>query len=193
MASVAPGKLPAMQEGLYESLVTEELAAALEQLDGLSTALGDIDPADQPHVLARHVASQVERRLAEIRDPLKLLELVNGVLAALQPTQTLQPPARNLLSIAADGRGGRAHIPTARPATPLSEAALLTNAHGEPGLGAEVKAELASCDEVDLLLRLRQVAWPPAAGIRTARPTRAQGAAAGHHHDLHGCHRACGA
>ena len=38
-----------------------------------------------------------------------------------------------------------------RPATPLSDAALLTNAHGEPSLGAELRAELVTADEVDLL------------------------------------------
>ncbi len=40
---------------------------------------------------------------------------------------------------------------TGRPATPLSDAALLTNTKGEPNLGAEVKAELETADEVDLL------------------------------------------
>src|SRR6185312_1873548 len=35
--------------------------------------------------------------------------------------------------------------------TPLSDAALLTNAHGEPSLGAELRAELATADRVDLL------------------------------------------
>ncbi|MGH3936771.1 MAG: phospholipase D-like domain-containing protein, partial [Pseudonocardiaceae bacterium] len=38
-----------------------------------------------------------------------------------------------------------------RPATPLSDVALLTNTPGEPSLGAELRAELASADQVDLL------------------------------------------
>ena len=33
----------------------------------------------------------------------------------------------------------------------MSEAALLTNTRGEPSLGSELRAELDSCDEVDLL------------------------------------------
>ena len=37
------------------------------------------------------------------------------------------------------------------PVTPLSSAALLTNAPEEPSLGAELRAELASADRVDLL------------------------------------------
>ena len=38
-----------------------------------------------------------------------------------------------------------------RPPTPLSDAALLTNAHGEPNLGSQIQAEFGSADEVDLL------------------------------------------
>jgi len=140
-----------MQEGLYESLITQSLAASLEDLEGLSPSFGDVDPGDQPHVLARHVATQIERALAETKDPARRLDLVNGLLAVLQPDETLTPPARNLLHLAAAPGPGQVVRSTDRPATPLSEAALLTNAHGEPSLGAEVKAELASSDEVDLL------------------------------------------
>jgi superfamily II DNA or RNA helicase/HKD family nuclease len=140
-----------MEEGLYESLVTEDLAARLGLLDGLTPSLADIDPADQPHVLARHVAAQVERALASTKDPAQRLELVNGLLSALEPTESLQPPARNLLALTAPAGPGQATRSSFRPATPLAEAALLTNAHGEPSLGAEVKAELDSSDEVDLL------------------------------------------
>jgi HKD family nuclease len=38
-----------------------------------------------------------------------------------------------------------------RPSTPLSDAALLTNAPGEPSLGAELKVEIETADQVDLL------------------------------------------
>jgi HKD family nuclease len=39
-----------------------------------------------------------------------------------------------------------------RPSTPLSDAALLTNAPGEPGIGHEIRAELASADRVDVIM-----------------------------------------
>lgn len=48
-----------------------------------------------------------------------------------------------------------------RPTTPLSDVALLTNTRGEPNLGAELRAELASADRVDLLCAF--IRWP---GIR---------------------------
>ena len=52
-----------------------------------------------------------------------------------------------------------------RPATPLSEAALLTNTRGEPNLGSELKAELDTADEVDLLCAF--VKWY---GLRLLEP-----------------------
>lgn len=38
-----------------------------------------------------------------------------------------------------------------RPKTPLNDAALLTNAHGEPSLASELRAEIDSADSIDLL------------------------------------------
>ena len=54
---------------------------------------------------------------------------------------------------------------TNRPATPLSDAALLTNAHGEPSLGHEIRSELDSADQVDLLCAF--VKWY---GLRVIEP-----------------------
>ena len=59
----------------------------------------------------------------------------------------------------------------------MSEAALLTNTRGEPSLGSELRAELDSCDEVDLLcafvkwhgLRVLETGATPAAGARGRR------------------------
>ncbi len=48
-------------------------------------------------------------------------------------------------------RSTKGSIAEVRPRTPLSDAALLTNAHGEPSLGAELRAELDTSDTVDLL------------------------------------------
>ena len=42
-------------------------------------------------------------------------------------------------------------VQLSRPATPLSDAALMTNARNEPTLAAELRAELGSADHVDLL------------------------------------------
>lgn len=142
-----------MQRGLYESLITADLAKRLELLDGdRIPAIQDVDTADQPHVLARHLQAIAERVLTATKDPAARLTLVNDLIERLQAADgALRAPARQLLSVSDPSPIGSSTQARVRPSTPLSDAALLTNAHGEPSLGAELRAELASSDTVDLL------------------------------------------
>lgn len=55
---------------------------------------------------------------------------------------------RQLLAVA--GQTDREAF-TVRPSTPLSETALITNSPDDPSLGAELRAELATADRIDLL------------------------------------------
>lgn len=140
-------------EGLYESLITERLDAELTGL-GTRTALrGGIPEADEPEVLARHVRSAVSRALSQERNPDRRRELVNAVLRQLDANDDLLPsPSSQLLAIAEAPAPGQTPRSLSRPATPLSEAALLTNAQGEPSIGAELRAELPSANQVDVVL-----------------------------------------
>lgn len=139
-----------MEEGLYESLVTDALASRLIALDGSATTAPLAD-GEHPHVLARHVAHVVQRRLEGISDDDKRLAVINSVLQALDPEELVAPPVRQLISVADPSALGSSSRFGARPRTPLSEAALLTNSRDEPSLAAELKAEMQSADSVDLL------------------------------------------
>ena len=78
--------------------------------------------------------------------------MVNQLLAVLeQHDDAAVDNPRQLMSLVPPAGPGVAPVSTMRPATPLSDAALFTNAHGEPSLGAELRAELVTADEVDLL------------------------------------------
>lgn len=138
-----------MEDGLYESLVTRRLERRLDQ-SGATSYIEDVDTSDQPHVLARHVAAETERALSAIRDPERRVQLINNLLdfmdSALAAEQIAGRP-RQLLAV----RTGPSAAMPLRPATPLSEAALLTNSREEPNLGPELRAELGSADGVDLL------------------------------------------
>ncbi|MGB3186179.1 MAG: DEAD/DEAH box helicase family protein, partial [Ornithinimicrobium sp.] len=139
-------------EGLLESLITEELERRLNTAHNLDAGITTIDPADEPHVLARHLARVVETELRG-RKPVVRREIVNALLEQLDAhEQRLSGDSRQLLSLVRPPAPGTLARSTERPATPLSDAALLTNAHGEPSIGAEVRAELASADEVDVVL-----------------------------------------
>jgi superfamily II DNA or RNA helicase/HKD family nuclease len=140
-----------MQEGLYESLVTSGLERRLAEVAHLESAIDPVDAEDQPHVLARHVRDAVWRVLAATRNPQDRVTLVNQILADLRAHEDrLDDGVRQLLSLHRPAGPGSPPL-SPRPATPLSEAALLTNAHDEPSLAAELRTEVDSADEVDLL------------------------------------------
>ena len=154
-----------MHHGLYESLVTERLETALAAIDGAHFRTERLDDAHTAHVLARHVGELVQRELQATRDPEQRIRLVNRLLELLSETdQTVVEPASQLMSISAVSAPGVISI-SSRPTTPLAEASLLTNATGEPSLGAEIRAELDSADAVDLLCAF--VKWH---GLRLLEP-----------------------
>ena len=153
-------------EGLYESLITRELLARLTGRDDLTLAEAVIDDADQPEVLSRHVRDAVRRALAARRTPEDRLALVNRVVQALADPDAEVVGARQLLSAVRPAVPGiSATYDTRRPATPLSDTSLLTNAVGEPAIGAELRAELPSADSVDAIIAF--VKWY---GLRVIEP-----------------------
>ena len=152
--------------GLYEDLITNALGRRLDAGEPVESTIGQVDPADQPHVLARHVERAVRSVLAATSDPSRRLAIVNDVLATLdQHDESVSAPARRLQSVRQPAGPGVIQIENVRPATPLSEAALLTNSRGEPNMGSELRAELDTCDDVDLLCAF--VKWY---GLRLLEP-----------------------
>jgi superfamily II DNA or RNA helicase/HKD family nuclease len=150
-----------VQEGLYESLLTEQLRQRLRLLagSGLAAELAWVDEAEQPLVLSRHLAPLVQRTLRDVRDPLRRVEIVRRLMEVLAeyglphdwPVADEPRQVQQLLSVRRAPALGGVVTPLRRPVTPLSDAALLTNARGEPTLAAELRTELASADGVDLL------------------------------------------
>src|SRR5204863_6656021 len=78
------------------------------------------------------------------------IAMINQLMAVLHaPDEQLSAEIAQLVQLAPPPGPGTRTIQ--RPVTPLSVAALLTNAPDEPTLGAELRAELSSVDRVDLL------------------------------------------
>ena len=141
-----------MQEGLYESVLTTDLAQRLEALVDLVPELGRVDPADQSHVLSQFLAGAIQRRLQAERDPDRRLAVVNQLVQLIGTEDPLvADPVSQLLAVRRTAGPGQVVRLGDRPKTPLNDAALLTNAHGEPSLASELKAEIDSADSIDLL------------------------------------------
>jgi len=142
-------ELPA---GLYESLRTAGLQRRLSALPSLTPRLEAVDEADQPHVLARQVYEETLRHLSSLGTEDARLALANKLLQGLpdSPDPVLSP-VEQLHRLTRPSTPGQIDYEQVRPTTPLSEAALLTNSRGEPNLNSELKAEIDTADQVDLL------------------------------------------
>lgn len=140
-----------MEEGLYESVVTARLRAMLDEF-GAHASTGRVDEGDQPHVLGRHLGVAVMRALAEQRTPERRVQIANEILDLIgHHDDRIESPVEQFLSLAAPSAPGFRGRSTRRPTTPLADVALFTNASHEPSLASEIKAEMASADDVVLL------------------------------------------
>ncbi|MGW0507010.1 DUF3427 domain-containing protein [Micromonospora sp. NPDC003241] len=152
-----------LERGVYEHVVTRELADRLQRVDPALIQHGKLDPADAPDALARHIATLAHRALHAVGggdDKLhRQVELANRIADAIA---TLSPQAatvddqvtdaKHLLhAIAAPPTPPAAPAFPQRPTTPLSTGALLVNGRHQPRIGHEVTHEMASAVQVDLL------------------------------------------
>ncbi|MEW2573229.1 DUF3427 domain-containing protein [Streptomyces sp. NPDC047070] len=152
-----PGDLAQPDAGVYEQLITESLHGQIEQLEasGWKAIHEEVSAQSAPHVLARYIAEAVGRRLNRLPHD-KRVAAANQILSSLdesapEPDEAvgaIMDGPRQLLSLAEQEAPG---VYALRPLTPLSETALITNASDDPSLGAELRAELATADSVDLL------------------------------------------
>ncbi|OZV82995.1 restriction endonuclease subunit R [Micromonospora echinospora] len=163
--------------GIYEHLITRELAERLHHLDPAQVQHRRLDPADAHQILTRHLAALISRALNAVPggdDRLtRQVELANrlaDVIAELDPGAADHgdqvTDAQNLLhAIAAPPVPPAQPSFPPRPATPLSTGALLVNGQHQPRIGHEVVHEMASADHVDLLCAF--IKWH---GLRIVEP-----------------------
>lgn len=155
-----------MDHGLYESVVTAALKAEIAANPNLESRIESVDMTDEVHVLTLHITEAVARRLGRVKDPADRLKVANDVLDLVEADGgSVDPPTRELLARYRPAGPGVLPRYQVRPKTPLKDAALMTNAHGEPTLANELKAELDSADSVDLLCAF--VMWR---GVRLLAP-----------------------
>ncbi|MFG2624791.1 DUF3427 domain-containing protein [Streptomyces sp. NPDC048473] len=142
--------------GLYETLITHRLEERMKQLDSTGWRFidGIVGHESVPHVLSRHIANVV-RHVLQGLSPAEQVIAANHILESLNTIEgaaawadlVIEGP-RQLLAVAEQEAPG---VYAIRPATPLSETALITNSPDDPSLGFELRAELATADRVDLL------------------------------------------
>ncbi len=158
-----------LAEGLYEDVVTRALDADLAGIAPALSKISDLDPADAHVALARHVERELARVLQALpaeRRTERQGEIVDHLISRLAE---LAPDAAGIAGqqIAAHPRRLEAiyrAAPYPRPTTPLSSSTLLTRNRAEPALGRELALEIASADQIDIL-----VAFITVSGVRAVR------------------------
>lgn len=159
-----------LPEGLYESLLTTELTGRLAAVADLEPAFETVHRDAAAEVLSRHLGDIIRKRIDNAR-PEDRVALANRLIAALgeqdnigeQAVDVISPGPEQLISLAAPATLRRRNL--RRPATKLSDAALLTNAKDDPSLAGEIRNEMASANRVDLLCAF--IRWT---GLRVIEP-----------------------
>ena len=152
-----------LERGVYEHIVTRDLADRLQRVDPTLIRHGKLDPADAPDVLARHIATLAHRALHAVAGgddrlhrQVALANRITEAIAGLSPQAASEhdqlADVSNLLhAIAAPPTPPAQPVFPPRPTTPLSSGALLVNGRHQPRIGHEVTHEMVSADSVDLL------------------------------------------
>lgn len=162
--------LDGLQPGPRDHLITRALEKLLQRLGPEFRQEAALDPAEGPERLARHAMAEIARQLALDEEvdvqATRLNDLLRRVVANADDwaQSEVVVPATVLSGIRARSRLGEPLELPPLPATPFSQSDLLVNAEGQPNIGSELKAELATADSVDLLCAF--VIWT---GVRQLR------------------------
>ena len=154
--------MPPLRHGLYETLVTKGISSQLQQLESGRPLLDDLRDAEAGDRIAWHIASIVERAINLVPEANRLA--IGTELAARLIDQIVETTAvaefadERLLDPAAVLRAVSDLLPDGTikkveaPLIPLLDSALLTNSPGEPNVGHQIAAEIASADRIDLVM-----------------------------------------
>lgn len=160
-----------LKPGPRDELVTESLARKLEAVGPDLVEVSDLDPAEAPDRLAQHAKDQIRFVLDGDSPSDSQASAVNEALSFIEGdlSEPVDLPARILEGIKSTSAAGNVIQLPPKPATPFSQSDLLVNAEGQPNIGSELKAELASADRVDLICAF--VIW---SGVRQLREALAE-------------------
>lgn len=141
--------------GLYERLLSTELQQALEQLPAGQTSQLDanLGPEQQRRLLVQEIAQLLPQLLEAAQEKEKdvqVLDLLNRLLVWLRQQGVEAPnytqPLQVLRAVHPEGQS------PLLPSTGLSTPWLFTAGRADPSLYAELRAEIAQADRIDILV-----------------------------------------
>ncbi len=168
------GDAGGLKPGPRDHLITRALERLLRELGAEFRDEVALDPAEGPERLARHAMAEIARQLATEDSADDQAARLNGLLRLVAEDDDwarteVVVPATVLSGIRARSRLGQPVELPPLPALPFSQSDLLVNAEGQPNIGSELRAELATADSVDLICAF--VIWT---GVRHLRESLAE-------------------
>jgi superfamily II DNA or RNA helicase len=151
-----------LPRGLYEQLLTELLQQELErQPADREIQFTKLHPAEAPDRIALHLATVIERALGSIDEKQRVGvgialagELIERIAHAAKGGEVAgeQPVDGRLLQAIRLLRPDGSPEEIEQPGIPLLDTTLLTNSPGEPRVGRQILAEIASADRIDVIM-----------------------------------------
>ena len=157
-----------LHHGLYEQVINNALTSELAEIPEARKAVAPIDKAEASKVLAQYLADVVQKGLDNVLDNggdiSAQIALANRIVGLIQNTTHeadfaalgIDKRAEQLLALLreADPRlaVGKTAADIERPETSIAQSSLFTGAVHEPQMFTELKKEIVSADQIDMLV-----------------------------------------
>ncbi len=158
-----------LKYGIYEEVINTELLHILNQYNNKNIEKKDIDYAESSLILANYLHNIIRNGLEYITSNDndssnidKKVEIVNKIINLLAQytdkdyvSSVIENPAQQLLALYNNKNETHSineKISIERPETSLCQSSLFTGAKEEPKLFSEIKKEIMSCHQVDMLV-----------------------------------------
>lgn len=146
--------------GLYETLITTELAALIAALPDELVERRALSMAEAADRIGLYLNAEINRALADVPEDDRVAVSVRvaqhlfddlGQLARVDAASRITDTGQVLRAVLSRRPDGvPLHI--AEPLTPLLDTTLLTNARGEPNLWSQLNSEVESAERIDLVM-----------------------------------------
>ena len=157
-----------LKPGLYEQVINQQLTSELSSIPEARKAVAPIDKAEASKVLAQYLADVVQRGLDNVIDNggdiSAQIALTNQIVDLIQTTTKeadfasmgVAQRAEQLLALLRENDPrlllGKTAADMERPETSVAQSSLFTGAIHEPQMFSELKKEINSADQIDMLV-----------------------------------------
>ena len=146
-----------LEPGLYDVVLSERFSQAIKNDPSLLAYKDPLENDSGVRLLSQYLNKLIERALTGQKTAKEQIELTNHliqIIAQYAPelVQESDSATSDLLKELTQRISISAKTPTRRPQIPLSHSELLTNASNDHRIGHELKREIESANEIDILV-----------------------------------------